>query len=97
MIRIDKRIAKYRVEKPAELAAACSLCLACRDVCPVELPLPGEDILAEIKGKNQRSVFEALAVAADYARMRTECQRLHDAQVLVDQLYHRWHELESVR
>jgi len=37
------------------------------------------------------------AVAADYARMRTECQRLHDAQVLVDQLYHRWHELESMR
>jgi len=31
----------------------------------VELPLAGVDILAEIKGKNQRSVFEALAVAAD--------------------------------
>ena len=52
---------------------------------------------AEAEVEKLKKITEDPAVAADYARMRRECQRLRDAQVLVDQLYHRWHELESMR
>jgi ABC transport system ATP-binding/permease protein len=52
---------------------------------------------AEAEVERLRRIVADPAVAADYARMNTECRRLHDAQVLVDQLYHRWHELESKR
>ena len=52
---------------------------------------------AEVEVEKLKKIIEDPAVAADYARMRRECQRLHDAQVLVDRLYHRWHELESMR
>ena len=52
---------------------------------------------AEAEVEKFKKVVADPAVAADYARMHRECQRLHDAQVLVDQLYHRWHELESMR
>jgi hypothetical protein len=52
---------------------------------------------AEAEVEKLKKIIEDPAVAADYARMRRECQRLHDAQVLVDQLYRRWHELESIR
>jgi ATPase subunit of ABC transporter with duplicated ATPase domains len=51
----------------------------------------------EAEVEKLRKIVADPAVAADYARMNAECQRLHDAQVLVDQLYHRWHELESKR
>ena len=34
-------------------------------------------------------------VIADHERMRQACQHLHNAQTQVDQLYHRWHELEG--
>jgi ATP-binding cassette subfamily F protein uup len=52
---------------------------------------------AEAEVEKLKKIVSDPAVAADYARMHTECQRLHDAQVLVDQLYRRWHELESLR
>jgi ATP-binding cassette subfamily F protein uup len=52
---------------------------------------------AEAEVEKLKKIVADPAVAADYARMHTECQRLHDAQVLVDQLYRRWHELESLR
>ncbi len=52
---------------------------------------------AEAEVEKLKQIVADPAVAADYARMHAECQRLHDAQVLVDQLYHRWHELESLR
>ncbi|MGD1002549.1 MAG: ABC-F family ATP-binding cassette domain-containing protein [Candidatus Brocadiia bacterium] len=52
---------------------------------------------AEAEVEKLKKVVADPAVAADYGRMHTECQRLHDAQVLVDQLYRRWHELESLR
>ena len=52
---------------------------------------------AEAEVATLTKVIEDPAVAADHARMSAECRRLHDAQVLVDQLYHRWQELESKR
>jgi ATP-binding cassette subfamily F protein uup len=52
---------------------------------------------AEAEVEKLKKIVADPAVAADYARMHRECQRLHDAQLLVDQLYHRWHELENMR
>jgi ATP-binding cassette subfamily F protein uup len=64
-----------------------------KELAGMELRIPA----AEAEAEKHRKIVADPAVAADYARMNTECQRLHDAQVLVDQLYHRWHELESKR
>ena len=64
-----------------------------KDLTSMEERIPA----AEAAVEKLKKITEDPAVAADYARMRRECQRLRDAQVLVDQLYHRWHELESMR
>ena len=48
---------------------------------------------AEAEVEKRKKVIEAPDVAADFARMREECQRLHDAEKLVEQLYQRWQEL----
>jgi len=52
---------------------------------------------AEDEVERLKKVVEDPSVASDHARMRQECQRLHDAQMLADQLYERWHELDGKR
>ncbi len=52
---------------------------------------------AEAEVERLKKAIEDPALCSDHVRMGEECQRLHDAQMLADQLYERWHELEGKR
>ena len=57
--------------------------------------MEGKILAAEADVEQCRNEMENPAVLADHERLNAVCGRMHDAQELVQKLYHRWAELEA--